>query len=129
MTATANRPGPARRLARMSTPWLLLLLTVPSLPSTRLHAQQRQITVTGLVRDAGSGRPVVASTVVFDGLVVAETNETGEYEKALALLRAHDPSIPVVDEASVSLRVVAADGEYGVPTPSACAAVEAARVG
>ena len=63
-----------------ATPWLLLLLTVPSLPSTWLHEQQRQITVTGLVRDAGSGRPVVAATVVFDSLVVAATNETGEYE-------------------------------------------------
>jgi D-cysteine desulfhydrase len=47
--------------------------------------------------------------------------------RALALLRAHDPSIPHVDEGSVALRVVAAEGAYGTATAAARAAVEAAR--
>jgi D-cysteine desulfhydrase len=46
---------------------------------------------------------------------------------ALRLLRRHDPSIPEVGRGGVRLRVVAAEGAYGEPTPSTEAAVIAAR--
>lgn len=42
-------------------------------------AQPRTITVTGIVRDAASGLPISAVTVVFDTTAVAVTNEEGRY--------------------------------------------------
>jgi hypothetical protein len=45
-------------------------------------AQTGGITVSGMVRDASSGEPIVAATVILDSLVVAVTNEAGSYEAA-----------------------------------------------
>lgn len=43
-------------------------------------AQSRSVTITGTVRDASTGDPIVAASVILDSLIVAATNEQGAYE-------------------------------------------------
>jgi hypothetical protein len=44
-----------------------------------LSAQTRSITVSGVVRDASTGQPIPAVSVIRDTMVVAVTNEEGRY--------------------------------------------------
>jgi len=59
---------------------LLLLQCVILVGSSSLHAQQRQLNISGTVRDANTGVPVVAAIVIYDSLIVARTDESGRYE-------------------------------------------------
>lgn len=83
-----------------------------------LLAQARSIAVSGMVRDASSGEPIVAASVILDSLVVAATNEEGLYEapdlsvstRTLTLLfrrigYASTPQDVVVPDTSSSLEV------------------------
>ena len=59
-----------------------------------LAAQTRSVSVSGLVRDASSGEPVSAVTVIHDNLVVGVTNEAGMYE--VPVLSVSGPSFTLV---------------------------------
>jgi len=58
----------------------LLLLTTLFISRVDVEAQRRTVTMSGIVRDASSGEPIAAASVIFDSLVVAATNEAGTYQ-------------------------------------------------
>ena len=60
--------------------YVTLLLVAAFVAPSVLNAQQANVTVSGTIRDVGSGNPVVAAAVVHNGVVVAMTNEEGTYE-------------------------------------------------
>lgn len=57
----------------------ILLITASGAP-TGLFAQQVNLTISGTVRDAGSGDPIHTASIVHNGVVVAMTNDAGVYE-------------------------------------------------
>lgn len=73
-----------RTVLRSTT--LLLLAGAATMAPAALEAQPGRITVSGIVRDAGSGDPIVGVSVIHNSLVVAATNAAGMYEaRELAL--------------------------------------------
>ena len=64
---------------------------IASIAPLALDAQQRTIAVSGRVRDARSGEPVVAVSVLFDSVIVAATDETGRFQTPE--LQVGDPTV------------------------------------
>lgn len=75
---SSNPDCSAIRLIAVGLRWAVIAAAVSS--SSSLLAQQRTITVTGRVRDAVSGEPVPAVSVMHRGVAVTTTDEKGSFE-------------------------------------------------
>ncbi len=76
----------ARCLLGISVAFVIASIAPPA-----LDAQHRTIAVSGRVRDARSGEPVVAVSVLFDSVIVAATDETGRFQTPE--LQVGDPTV------------------------------------
>jgi D-cysteine desulfhydrase len=131
--ARLYRPGtlvipPGGMSARGALGYLAAAFEIESVPERVYVPLGTGTTVSGLLAGfmlRGSRTEVVAVRVA-DAVAGLPWLIWRRARRAVALLRAADPSIPRVNRGAVTLRVVKAEGAYGAPAPSSRAAVAAA---